>query len=141
MDSGEHRATGSLTTLAEEECRARLAATALGNIAFVATTGQQLLPINYVWFEQAIYFRTHRTGVLAELAPGHDDVAFSISHFDVYRDGWNVTVQGVAGEVTDPETVAVIMAHPRLHPWAGDDRSLVIGVMPRRIEGRRARIQ
>lgn len=128
-------ARGSVTTLSEAECRARLQTTTVGHIAFVNEEGQQLIPVNFAVLDGAIYMRTFPDSVLSVLAQGHPDVAFGVGHDDVFRVGWNVTVRGEASGVDDAATVERVME--RLHPWAGGSRPLVIKVTLDSIAGRR----
>lgn len=127
----------SVVVLPEEECLALLETTTVGRIAFVNDEGQQLVPVNFALIDGAIYFRTLPEGFLSGLATGHDDVAFGVDHYDVFRTGWNVTVRGSAHAVEDRETINKVLATHRLKPWAGGDRPLVIRVTPRSIAGRR----
>lgn len=131
------RTSGSISALAQSECLALLETSTVGSIAFVDDEGQQLVPVNFVVIDRDIYFRTLADGFLSELANGHADVAFGIIHHDVFGIGWNVTARGSAHEVTDPAMVTRALSHPRLNPWAGGERSLVIRVAPASIIGRR----
>ncbi len=111
----------------------------MGHIAFVDQDGQQLIPANFAVLDGVIYLRTAPGGILAELARGHQDVAFGVDHHDVFRHGWNVTVRGAAVEVEDRATINKVLGHKRLRPWAGGVRPLVIKITPRSLAGRRVR--
>lgn len=138
MTAADEPRAGSLITLPEDECLALIGTTTVGRIAFVNADGQQLLPVNFALIDRLIYFRTVPDGLLAELGPGHGDVAFEVDHHeDLYRDGWNVTVRGDASQVEDRATINLVLAHERLRPWAGGVRPMVIRVTPRSIDGRR----
>lgn len=129
---------GDISVLPEDECRALLSTTTVGRIAFVNDDGQQLVPVNFAFIDGAIYFRTLSDGFLAQLARDHDDVAFGVDHHsDTYRHGWNVTVKGSAMEAEDRATINLVLAHPRLNPWAGGVRPMVIRVSIDSIDGRR----
>jgi len=137
MTTSDDRRKGSISELPEEECRALLETTTVGRIAFVDAEGQQLVPVNFAVIDGEIYFRTLHDGFLSSLAHGHDDVAFGVDHQNEFRVGWNVTVRGSAREVDDRATINTVLAHPRLKPWAGGVRPLVIKVTPVSIAGRR----
>ncbi len=130
--------TGRISTLPESECRELLSTTTVGRIAFVNDEGQQLVPVNFAFIEDAIYFRTLPDGFLSQLARGNQDVAFGVDHHqDVYRDGWNVTVKGTVGQVEDRATINTVLSHRRLKPWAGGVRPMVMRVSVNAIEGRK----
>ncbi|MCW2831400.1 MAG: hypothetical protein JWP31_2092 [Aeromicrobium sp.] len=132
----EHRDTPPVV-LSTDECLALLGTTTVGRIAFVDEGGQQLVPVNFVLHDGDLYFRTVADGLLAGLAPGHDDIAFGVDHHeDLYRNGWNVTVKGSAVEVTDAATIEAVQ-RTRLRPWAGGDRNLLVRVRPIEVAGRR----
>lgn len=137
MTTPPHGAHGSIAALSEDECLALLETTTIGRIAFVDDEGQQLIPVNFVTIDGDIIFRTLPDGFLSRLAKGHDDVAFGIDHNDVYGIAWNVTVRGSARQADDATVTAQALSHPRLKPWSGGDRTLVIRVTPRSVAGRR----
>ena len=137
MTTPDDRSHGSIAELPEEECLALLETTTVGRIAFVNDEGQQLVPVNFGLIDGAIYFRTLPDGFLSGLARGHDDVAFGVDYYDVFRKGWNVTVRGAAREVEDRATINMVLSHRQLKPWAGGVRPLVIKITPTSIAGRR----
>lgn len=129
---------GSIKQLPDDECRALLTTTTVGRIAFTDDDGQQLVPVNFAYLDEAIYFRTLPDGFLSTLARGHHDVAFGVDHHDpMYRSGWNVTVKGRAEHVEDRVTINKVLGHERLRPWAGGVRPLVIRVTIDHIDGRK----
>ena len=129
---------GSLEELTETECLGLLNTATVGRMAFVNAEGQQLIPVNFIVLDGLIYFRTVHTGILFELASGHDDVAFGADHHeDAFRTGWNVTARGSARRVEDRATINKVLGNPNLQPWAGGVRSTVIEVRPTSFAGRR----
>jgi nitroimidazol reductase NimA-like FMN-containing flavoprotein (pyridoxamine 5'-phosphate oxidase superfamily) len=137
MTSESYDRDGRIVELTEDHCRELLTTTTVGRIAFVDGEGQQLVPVNFTYLDDAIFFRTLADGFLAGLAGGHDDVAFGVDHHEsMYRQGWNVTVRGRVEAVQDEATIDRVLADPRLHPWAGGDRSLVMRVTIAAIAGR-----
>ncbi|WP_332661730.1 pyridoxamine 5'-phosphate oxidase family protein [Aeromicrobium sp.] len=137
MNTPDDRRHGSIIELPEAECLSLLETTTVGRIAFVNDEGQQLVPVNFALLDGVIYFRTLPDGFLSGLARGHDDVAFGVDHYDVFRNGWNVTVRGTAHEVEDRATINKVLSHHKLQPWAGGVRPMVIRISPTSIAGRR----
>ena len=138
MTGPERGVAGSLEELTETECLELLSTTKVGLVAFVNTEGQQLIPVNFIVLDGLIYIRTVHTGILFELARGHDDVAFGADHHeDAFRRGWNVTARGNARRVEDRATINKVLGNPNLRPWAGGVRSTVIEIRPRSLAGRR----
>ncbi|MDR7085213.1 nitroimidazol reductase NimA-like FMN-containing flavoprotein (pyridoxamine 5'-phosphate oxidase superfamily) [Aeromicrobium panaciterrae] len=138
MTTHEDLRRGKIIDIPEDECRFLLTTTTVGRVAFVNDEGQQLVPVNFAVIDGVVYFRTVSDGFLAQLARGHDDVAFGADHHDdTYRDGWNVTVKGPALLVEDRATINMVLSHGRLRPWAGGVRPLVIRISINSIAGRR----
>lgn len=140
MTSARTRPTrrSSITVLTERECRELLETTTVGRVAFVNADGQQLLPLNFVVIDGVVYFRTGVDSSLAELAAGMPDVAFGVDyHSETTRDGWNVTLGGTTSAVENADTIDHVSNHSRLDPWPPGERTLVIQIVPRAINGRR----
>lgn len=88
-----------------------------------------LLPVNYTFDGEAIWFRVHRESVLAELADGRE-VAFEIEDVDEETsNGWSVLVQGRAG-------VPVGQPDHEPEPWAPGARELLLVVEIDHLSGR-----
>ena len=138
MTINEEARRGRIVDLPADECMVLLSTTTIGRVAFVNEDGQQLVPVNFAEIDGVIYFRTMPEGFLAQLAHGHEDVAFGVDyHDDTYRHGWNVTVKGSAALVEDRATINMVLSHGRLRPWAGGVRPLVISISLDSIAGRR----
>lgn len=130
--------SGSIRTLSDQECWGLLATTTVGRVAFVASTGQQLLPVNFQFLDGRVYFQTSPQSILAELALGLDDVAFSVEYREeLLQTGWSVVISGSSSIVEDPSELEEVLSVERLHPWAPGDRSLVIALTPLGISGRK----
>ena len=124
-----------LRPIDEAECWALMATTTVGRLAFVTDEGQQLVPVNFTVVDGVVYLRTAPDTVIAQLADGHDDVAFGVDyHDDTYQRGWNVTVTGVTALADPPPDEA---STPR--PWAPGERDVVIRLTPSSIQGRKVR--
>lgn len=129
---------GVFRELSAQECYRLLGSATVGRVAFVGSTGQQLLPINFQYADEVIYFQTSRESVLAEMALGLDDVAFSVDCRDeLLQKGWSVVISGSTSLVDDEALADEIRAVARLRPWAPGDRTLVIALTPHIISGRR----
>ena len=129
---------GRIREMSEAECREMITTTTVGRIAFVDDDGQQLIPVNFAFIDEAIYFRTLSDGFPAQLARKQSEVAFGVDHHDdTYRLGWNVTVKGIVEQIEDRATINKVLSHSRLAPWAGGVRPMVMRVSPSSIQGRR----
>ena len=129
----------AIEEMSPEDCLTFLTTTTtLGRVAFHSSRGQQLLPVNFVFENDRVYFRTARGGILAELAGGKDDVAFEIDYPDrLTQHGWSVMVHGSTREVTAEEFLQRVDRAPR--PWAPGTRDVLIELVPRTISGRKIR--
>jgi nitroimidazol reductase NimA-like FMN-containing flavoprotein (pyridoxamine 5'-phosphate oxidase superfamily) len=111
--------------------------TTVGRLAFRSSRGQHLLPVNFVYRCERVYFTTSPDSVLAELAEGRDDVAFEIDYPDrLLQHGWSVLVKGATRQVS-PADVDLSPKAPR--PWAPGARDILIELTPEQITGRRIR--
>ncbi|MGI8457654.1 MAG: pyridoxamine 5'-phosphate oxidase family protein [Propionibacteriaceae bacterium] len=122
--------------LSEPECRALLAAHAIGRIAWQAADGPQVLPVTYVCRGHTYVFRTSPYGVLSELIRP-TEVALQVDELDEKRRlGWSVLVQGRAEAVAEPAEMVALWTVDGLVPWAPGIRNVFIQVVPRRTSGR-----
>lgn len=130
--------------LSEQECRDLLHAGVVGRVAFAGADGIEILPVNYQIFEGHLVFATSPSGTLAQLAQPGVEVAFEVDHIaDVYQQGWSVVVNGRTVAREKPLTLEEINRSlaPGLHPWAGEDRDLMIEIEAERLSGRRVRLR
>jgi nitroimidazol reductase NimA-like FMN-containing flavoprotein (pyridoxamine 5'-phosphate oxidase superfamily) len=132
--------------MSPQDCVTLLAGTTtFGRLAFESSTGQQLLPVNFVFRRGHVYFKTSPDSTLAELAAGCSDVAFEIDCPDrLTQHGWSVLVKGMTREVAaadvdlSPEETNP-WAPPAPRPWAPGAREVLIELAPEQITGRRIR--
>ena len=126
----------TMEPMSREECESFLAGvTTVGRLAFASASGQQLLPVNFVFRRGCVYFKTAADSVLAELADGTADVAFEIDHpGQMTQHGWSVLVKGRTRQVS-PDDVDLEPREP--HPWAPGDREILIELTPAEITGRK----
>ena len=130
--------SGKLVPIAATECWQLLDTTTVGRLAFTTDDGIVILPVNFLVFEERIYLRTEPGSTIAALADGRNDVAFELDyHDDLNQSGWNVLVQGSTAAAGTLEGERALASTGRLGPWAPGNRSLVIGLKPRTITGRR----
>lgn len=132
--------SGSFSAIAENECRELLSGGAIGRIAFNSTSGIQLLPINYLYLDGALYCRVDAESVLGELAKGSDDVAWGVDYVDeLVKEAWSVLVKGSIRAVTEDEEMTKLRGQRKLEPWAVGDRQLYLCLEPVTITGRRVK--
>ena len=129
--------------LDEDQCRALIAGGGIGRIAYASRSGPAVLPVNYVWWDGAVVFRTAAHGPLDEdlrtgIADADYRVAFEIDDIDrAAQQGWSVLIQGPAHHVTGTEEEAV--RQTGVESWAPGNRELFVRIVPTRISGRRVR--
>lgn len=129
-----------LSAIDQDECWELLRTAVIGMVAFVDDDGQQLVPVNIHAIDRHLFFQINESTLLGRLATGHDDVAVLVSYADtVLAHGWNVTVRGSSRRTDDDQVRQTIEHSGRRLPWAGDDRTVIVEVVPRSVEGRRAR--
>ncbi|MGH3457322.1 pyridoxamine 5'-phosphate oxidase family protein [Aeromicrobium sp.] len=129
---------GHLTEIEPDDCWSLLDTTTVGRLAFSTDEGIVILPVNFILFEFAVYFRTNPGTTIARLGEGCDDVAFEVDHHeDLFQRGWNVLLRGSTATVDAEEAARALDSSTRLGPWAPGERSLMIKLTPRRVDGRR----
>jgi nitroimidazol reductase NimA-like FMN-containing flavoprotein (pyridoxamine 5'-phosphate oxidase superfamily) len=127
--------------LEDDECLALIAGGGIGRIAYTSRFGPAVLPVNYVWRDGAVVFRTAANGPLDEdlrtgIANADYKVAFEIDSIDqAAQQGWSVLIQGPAHHVTGAEEDAA--RETGVESWAPGDRELFVRIVPSRITGRR----
>jgi nitroimidazol reductase NimA-like FMN-containing flavoprotein (pyridoxamine 5'-phosphate oxidase superfamily) len=127
--------------LDEDQCLTLIAEGGIGRIAYTSRFGPAVLPVNYVWRDGAVVFRTAENSPLDEdlrtgIANADYRVAFEIDRIDAAaRQGWSVLIQGPAHHVTGAEEDAA--RETGVEPWAPGDRELFVRIVPSRITGRR----
>ena len=127
-----------LTVLSVDECMQLLThhIPRIGRVGLVAHGRPVIMPVNYVFHEGSVVFRTDAGAKLTAAANGQY-VAFEIDEIDpTWREGWSVVVQGRAEEVHDAEDRRRLEALP-LRPWGPGDKSNYVRIMSTEISGRR----
>lgn len=128
-----------LRSIDQDECWELLHTAVIGMVAFVDDDGQQLVPVNIHVIDRRLFFQINESTLLGRLAAGHDDVAVLASYADtVLAHGWNVTVRGSSRRIDDDQVRDAIEHSGRRLPWAGDDRTVMVEIVPRSVDGRSA---
>jgi nitroimidazol reductase NimA-like FMN-containing flavoprotein (pyridoxamine 5'-phosphate oxidase superfamily) len=125
--------------LDDTECRRLLATRHLGRLAIPDFGGPMIFPVNYVFDQDLVIFRTD-PGTKLDAATEREQVAFEVDAIDeATRTGWSVVVRGTLAEITDPAHLARLRTLP-LYPWAPGEKTRYVRVRPLKITGRRIRI-
>jgi uncharacterized protein len=123
----------------DTECRKLLAERHLGRLAITDWDGPMIFPVNYVFDQDLVIFRTD-PGTKLDAATEAESVAFEDDAADAAtRTGWSVVVRGTLAEITDPAHLARLRALP-LYPWAPGGKTRYLRVAPHMVTGRRIRI-
>jgi nitroimidazol reductase NimA-like FMN-containing flavoprotein (pyridoxamine 5'-phosphate oxidase superfamily) len=125
--------------LTDPECRKLLAERHLGRLALVDAEGPVIFPINYVFDEDSVVFRTD-PGTKLDAATDVAPVAFEVDGVDeATRTGWSVVVRGTVAEVSEPDDLERLRTLP-LYPWAPGAKARYMRIQPASISGRRIAI-
>ena len=121
--------------LEDESCRRFLERSRFGRVGFVGDEGPEVLPVNAMFSEGSVLFRTAADSPLDRYVVGRA-VVFEVDNTDnVAESGWSVLVRGTGHRVTDPHRLAAI-ADTDVHPWAPGARDQWMEIRPERISGR-----
>jgi transcriptional regulator with XRE-family HTH domain len=131
---------GLVERLLPAECYRLIAPRGIGRIAFVATSGLAVLPVNYAVENGTIVIRTGSGSVIA--AHGDGRVSFEADHFDLeLGQGWSVLVRGDAHRVVQPGELRNLREGGDPRPWPAGEHDLFVKIVPSQITGRRIRSQ
>jgi nitroimidazol reductase NimA-like FMN-containing flavoprotein (pyridoxamine 5'-phosphate oxidase superfamily) len=121
-----------LEHLSTQQCEAHLSAGGIGRIVLSSGPGPVAFPVNFIFTDGAVVFRTSdaMVGTITGV------VAFEVDHIDeTMSEGWSVLVRGRARLIEEPaERLAV--ARVELEPWAGGARLNLVGITPFEVTGR-----
>ncbi|HEX6934598.1 MAG TPA: pyridoxamine 5'-phosphate oxidase family protein [Streptosporangiaceae bacterium] len=122
--------------LTKSECFDLLAREPLGRIAILDDLGPATFPVNFIFDNHMVAFRTDEGSKLDAACRG-SRVAFEIDGFDAAtRTGWSVLIRGEATEVTDPAELRRL-GEILPAPWAPGVKAHVVRVLPAVVTGRR----
>jgi uncharacterized protein len=128
---------GDLEEIDREECVALLESAMFVRIGFVHGDAPDVLPVNHVVHQGAIYFRTAPGSKLGSAAAG-GLIAIEADDGDPStRIGWSVVAKGTASIVTDEAEIESLMSLP-FEPWAlPDTRAFWVRTDVHDLQGRR----
>jgi hypothetical protein len=133
--STEHWFKSHLRELRKDDCLELLASNQVGRFCFTDASGPMVMPVNYRMVGDRILVAVSPFGEIARHALDAA-VAFEIDDTDEYSEtGWSVVVRGTASREAYDD-----LPHDRdewPQPWAEGTRSLIVGITPRLITGRR----
>ena len=133
-----------LEELDEAECLRLIAPGGIGRLVYAGRFDLTVLPVNYMFFNGAILFRTTQDSPTDEdlrtgIAHAEYRVAFEVDQFDLAaRDGWSVLLQGPAHHL-DSESERAEALQAGVEPWPDGAREHFIRITPARVTGRRIR--
>jgi transcriptional regulator with XRE-family HTH domain len=129
---GHAGANPVLESLTAQQCQDHLVAGGIGRIVLSTSTGPVAYPVNFVFADGVVIFRTSEA--MTDSISGI--VAFEVDHIDeAMSEGWSVLVRGHARRIEDPEERQAVAALD-LEPWAGGARLSLIGIEPFEVTGR-----
>jgi len=122
--------------LGEAECFELLGRQKIGRVAVTIGAIPVVLPVNYLFADGAIHFRTGE-GAKLTAASQHAVVAFEVDEIDpLYHAGWSVLAVGVARVLEESVDLAWASRLP-LRAWAPGVREHFVRIMPEFVSGRR----
>ena len=129
-ESGSKR----LEVLGYEACIELLSSRAVGRIAWLDRGRIVIVPVNYEWAHDALWFRTDpgdklRAFLFSEISLQIDDIDMT-SHT-----GWSVLARGVAKAVAEHDRVGV--GAPAIDTWSPGTKPVLIRMEITSISGRR----
>lgn len=132
-------AEAGVSELTHDECHRLLAGQGIGRLAFVVRGQPIILPVNYIYAEGRVVFRTGE-GLKLRHAPRRR-VAFEIDGLDESGQvGWSVLVQGTAFDITDAaDSLAERLRGLPLVPFGAEDKPHWVEIVPLEITGRRVK--
>jgi uncharacterized protein len=122
--------------LSTDECVAYLRQGGLGRVGVVAGDVAVVLPVNFIYQDGFIEFRTS-AGVKLQAVLTENVLTFEIDHHDPSAgQGWSVLVFGVATATTDSAELAAA-TRAGLDPQAPGPHNYLVKVRPFTVTGRR----
>lgn len=126
-----------LYELGYDECLELLRSRSFGRVAIVAPDGPQIVPVNHVVHEGAVYVRTTPYNALGTYGR-NTLVAFEVDHCDDSEQvGWSVVARGRCRDVQDPAEIRRVDDLGGPVPWASGQRTLLLVLECRELTGRR----
>ena len=95
-----------IVRLGRDECLALLAKTPLGRVAVTLGTLPVVRTVRFAVLDEGVVFKVGPSSSLRRSVP-KAIVAFHADHYDeATREGWNLLVQGIGQEITEPRKIA-----------------------------------
>ena len=114
-----------------------LSTTTIGRIGFVHDGRVQIHPVNFAVSGHDLLLRTSPDGLLADLTSEPVGVAFEVDYHDpIGSTAWSVLIHGSLSRASEDDAADIAA---RVHPWAGEDRSLPLVLHIESISGRSVR--
>jgi nitroimidazol reductase NimA-like FMN-containing flavoprotein (pyridoxamine 5'-phosphate oxidase superfamily) len=131
--AGSHPVLEHLTT---EQCEDHLSAGGVGRIVLSGASGPEALPVNFIFTNGVVVFRTSDAMARTISAVAGGVVAFEVDHIDeTMSEGWSVLVRGHA-RLIEESAERLALARLDLEPWAGGARLNLVGITPFEVSGR-----
>jgi uncharacterized protein len=126
-----------LELLDEVQCAGLLASKSIGRVGVTLGGLPVILPVNYVYRDGGIYFRT-ADGTKLHAASRGSIVAFEVDEAEqASGTGWSVLIVGRASVVTDLLPPEEAWTPDPLSRWAGNRSPHVVRIEPEIVTGRR----
>ncbi|MFF5338465.1 helix-turn-helix domain-containing protein [Streptomyces sp. NPDC013181] len=136
--AGHHPRTEELE---EAECWRLLDGHGVGRIAMAGAEGPVVFPMNYDVADGRIVLMTAADSLLARASSTGTDVAFELDRLDeAFSQGWSVLAVGPTRTLPAGPESEHLRSVMKSDPWAGDGRTTVVTLAPRRLTGRRIRV-
>jgi len=125
-----------LELLDDAECARLLSEGEVGRVGITVSGLPVILPVNYVFVDGAVIFRTGE-GTKLHAASERAVIAFEVDGYDTRRHlGWSVLAIGRAETVDDPDD-RVHLEHSGVAPWTAGPRDVYVRLSPEMLTGRR----
>jgi uncharacterized protein len=126
-----------VAVLSERECSRLLKTRSIGRIAFVVDGRPEIFPVNYVFEERVVVFRTS-SGLKLERGP-YAQAAFEVDDVDSESGvAWSVIVHGTAQDISSSiDSLSERLRKLVVAPAAPGRRSSWMAIYAEQITGRR----
>ena len=121
----------------ENECFELLKTQSVGRLGIVADSRPLIFPVNYVFDDYAIVFKT-TIGTKFEHS-ALNSVSFEVDSLDyVNRSGWSIMVDGVGREITNAiDNISESERHLQFDSWVNEEDEHYIRIHINSISGRK----
>jgi len=128
---------GDLVALDPDECFSLMERAPWVRVGFICDGAPHVLPVNHLFYDDAIFFRTAPGSKLGTAAAGGRVAIEADGGDEATRVGWSVVAHGQTAIVTDAALEERLFAQS-FEPWAlPDDRHFWVRVEVASITGRR----